>query len=472
MDFFKKKYFQSVLFFCLAGIQESSAKPILPAEVMGRDLLIPGLGWAGHVGISTAYMSSPKEMSNNANLVIEVLNELPVGQINTINNFKSRSKYWGSKYGVADRGALGFSVLLEANRQRWWCPKYTHDTNYHIGSGNLATGQANECGVWRCDTYVWWAFFSQGRDTMPGRVWLPRTLFNNFPYFNDERYAAVQPSIDAYTSIHKSLDQVTAEELNEITFEEFQMIMDAPLTNYVSTPYSLQMQMAENPILNDIKRGVMIDRLIANDNEPQLVKKLLNLFNHTDRIEVKNKIAQDLMLYNQRHQKDPSYQKEDQALLKTFFARLLNSEELNPKLADDVIRGYIDTHSPEEILKNRNKIDKWLPITGHHASIMLKYSLVHKSTELEKIYIKSIIKELREANNSDLDSYFFGPLSIGYENSGSDFLEPESKKIVIEYLRDVGYKYSDQGIESNSKDTHRITTAPYYFELKKNMGFK
>ena len=250
------------------------------------------------------------------------------------------------------------------------------------------------------------------------------------------------------------------------------MIMDAPLTNYVSTPYSLQMQMAENPILNDIKRGVMIDRLIANDNEPQLVKKLLNLFNHTDRIEVKNKIAQDLMLYNQRHQKDPSYQKEDQALLKTFFARLLNSEELNPKLADDVIRGYIDTHSPEEILKNRNKIDKWLPITGHHASIMLKYSLVHKSTEVQKIYIKSIIKELREANHSDLDSYFFGPLSIGYENSGSDFLEPESKKIVIEYLRDVGYKYSDQGIESNSKDTHRVTTAPYYFELKKNMGFK
>lgn len=46
--------------------------------------------------------------------VIEVLNETPVGQLNSIGNFKSRSKYWGSKYGVADRDETGYRVLRKA----------------------------------------------------------------------------------------------------------------------------------------------------------------------------------------------------------------------------------------------------------------------------------------------------------------------------------------------------------------------
>lgn len=73
------------------------AKKIYPAEIMGRDLDYKGLGWLGHVGIATANMSSAKGMSQNADQVIEILNEPTVGQINSIANFKSRSKYWGSQ---------------------------------------------------------------------------------------------------------------------------------------------------------------------------------------------------------------------------------------------------------------------------------------------------------------------------------------------------------------------------------------
>ena len=75
------------------------------------------------------------------------MNENPVGQINSIKNFKSRSKYWGSRYGVADRGVIGNKILVEANHQRWWCPKYTNDTNYHIGSGVPRTGQVRLLSV-------------------------------------------------------------------------------------------------------------------------------------------------------------------------------------------------------------------------------------------------------------------------------------------------------------------------------------
>lgn len=446
------------------------AKKIYPAEIVGRDLNYKYLGWLGHVGIATTYMMSPKGMEKNADQVIEILKENPVGQINTIKNFKSRSKYWGSKYGVADRGVIGYNILVEANHQRWWCPKYTSDTSYHIGSGAPNTGQIFECGTWRCDTYVWWAFFSQGLDTMPGRVWLPRNLFNFFPHFNDERLIK-EPTIPSpEISTNRSLENVTAEELNDMPYEEFQMIMDSPPIHYVTSPSTAKMQFAYNSNLNEVKRAIMIDRLIADDSEPDLVKKLLNLYNETNSMEVKNTIVQDLMLYNQRHRNVQSYVNNDKPILKAFFAELLYSKSLNPKMADDAIRGFIDTHSPEEIMANLDKINKLLPIAGHYSSVMLKYSLVHKSKELQKIYIKSIVEELREANNSDLDSYFFGPLSIGYQGSGKKLLEPESKKIVADYLKEVRHKYTAHGIKSNPKDTNRITTAPYYFELIKYMS--
>lgn len=451
------------------------AKKIYPAEIMGRDLLIPGLGWAGHVGIATTNMTSPVGMGKNADQVIEVLDENPVGQINSISNFKSRrskywGKYWGSKYGVADRGVNGYKILVEANHQRWWCPKYTKDTKYHIGSGIPNTGAIIECGTWRCDTYVWWAFYSQGLDTMPGRIWLPRNIFNFFPYYNDERFTVESSEQPAEILARKSLENVTAEELNEIPYEAFQMIMDSPPIHYVTSPSTIQMQFAYNSNLNDVKRGIMIDRLVADDTEIDLVKKLLKLYDETDSIEVKNKIVQGLMLYNQRHRNVKTYTKNDQPLLKHFFAELLDSKSLNPKMADDAIRGFIDTHSSEEIIASRDKIDKWLPTTGHYSSIMLKYTLVHKSKELQQIYIKSIVGELRKANNSDLDSYFFGPLSIGYQNSGQNLLESEPKQVVADYLKEVRYKYTSQGIKANPKDTHRVTTAPYYFELIKYMG--
>ena len=304
---------------------------------------------------------------------------------------------------------------------------------------------------------------------MPGRVWLPRNIFNFFPYFNDERLFIEPSEIPAITT-NQTLENVTAEELNEMPYEEFQMIMDTPPAHYITSPSTVQMQLAYDSNLNDVKRGIMIDRLIADNAEPDLVKKLLKLYSETNSIEVKNKIVQGLMLYDQRHRNVKSYINNDQPLLKVFFAELLDSKSLTSKIADDGIRGFIDTHSPKEIMANLDKINKWLPTTGHYSSIMLKYTLVYKSKELQHIYIKSIVNELREANNSDLDSYLFGPLSIGYQGSGKGLLEPESKQVVVDYLKEVRYKYTSKGIKSSPDDFHRTTTAPYYFELIKNMG--
>lgn len=445
-----------------------NAKKIYPAEILGRDLAYPFIGWLGHVGIATVNMSSPSGMNQNANQVIEVLNESVVGQINSISYFKSRSPYWGSKYGVADRGIVGYNVLVEANHQRWWCPVYTYGTDYHAGSGVPTTGKITECGRWRCDTYVWWAFNSQGLNTMPGHVWLPRNLFNYFPYMNDERLMEEKEYSGVVSD--KTLENVSAQELNLMPYEEFQMIMDAPPAHYVTSPSAVQMQLAANSELTDVKRGIMIDKLVSRSTEPDLINKLLTLYNQTDRVEVKSKVIENLMLYNQQHRMEKSYIDHDKLIVKDFFEKLLYEKSLTAHMTDTGIRGYIDTHTDDEIINNVDKINELLKHVNHYSSVMLKYSLTFTSKELQKIYMKSLINELKKANDSDLDSYLFGPLSIAYKEIGKDVLEPEAKQKVLDYLKEVRFKYTSQGIKADPNDLHRSSTSPYYFDLIKNMG--
>ena len=465
----------SIIEVAIAAFVYSSAcaKQIYPAEILGRDLNYPGLGWAGHVGIATTNMSSAKEMSQNADQVIEILNEPVIGQINSIANFKSRSKYWGSKYGIANRGERGYRVLVEANHQRWWCPQYTSDTDYKIGDGNPFTGQIVKCGRWRCDTFVWWAFYSQGWDIMPGRVWMPRVLFDRFPYYNDERGIKKNRfnTVALNEFGNKSLENITSEELNTMPPGEFEAIMNNQKSPHYMVPQisSIEMGFAYDENLNESKRCIMIDRLTSRGEESELTSKLIKLYRETTNVPVKESIISGLMIHYQRHL-NLNKQSEEQALLKNFFSELLY-ETLTPKAADNAIRGFVDLHTTDEIMSNVQQINSQLSRINHTSSIMLKYSLIHKSRKLQPIYTESLVKELHDTNDSDLDSYLFGPLSLAYESMGKNLLEPKSRQIVVNYLKEVRYKYMPSNmIKASLKDPHRSTTAPYYFGLIKNMG--
>lgn len=457
-----KKIFALGLSITLVAITSAShAKKIFPSDLMGRSLNYPGMGWLGHVGIATRQMMNSGGMSTPADQVIEILNEPVIGQINTISNFKKRSSYWGSKYGVIGSPQQGYNVLVEANHQRWWVREYTSNTDYRIAQGNPRTGEIMVTGRWRCDTYVWWAFYSQGVDTMPGRVWLPATLFNFFPYFNDEKLTIEVSETPPTILTSTSLDNITADKLNEMSLNEFQTIIDAPLeapSNYVA-PMSAYMRFAYDEELNDVKRGAMIDKITSKVSDVDLVSKLLRLYDETDHEEVKNKIVSGLMFHVQGELREHPNTR-DQELLKSFFHRLIG-EKLNQKSADWATMGFIDTHSADETLQNLDKIDAQLATATHPASITLKYKLIHKSKELQSIYIKSIMDELRAANNSDLDSYFFGSLAIGYQGTGKNLLDPESKQIVVNYLDEVHYKYTSKGIKANPDDFHRGITVVF-----------
>lgn len=478
--------------------EHAYAKKIFPSDILGRNLDFPRpVGWAGHVGIATTDMMDYKGMSSFADQAIEILNEPPnFGQINTISNFKRRAKYWGSKYGRVANPQQGYQVLVEANHQRWWVRKYTSDTDYRIGEGNPRTGAISVTGVWRCDTYVWWAFYSQGIELVPGHIITPSTVFNAFPYGNDEKFFSMVDT--TLNPDARTLENVTAEELNAMQQEEFQMIMDnAPLnppetyiTAGINRPsghenysekfskkdtqgkvplMSAYMRLAYDDKLNDFKRGIMIDRITMRGTEPDLVPKLLKLYNETDDDEVKYRIISGLMSYNQVNLRDNPNPR-DKGLLSAFFFKLIN-ETLSPTSAADVALGFIQTHSIDQIERNLEKIDAQLKVSAHHSSITTKYLLVHTSEKLQTIYIKSILDELREANSTELDDYFFGPLTIGYNGSGKDLLLPENTKLIAEYLNEVRYKYVNKGIKESgrNKATHQITSTDYH-ELLKAMG--
>lgn len=461
--------------------QPLEARKIFPSDVLGRNLQYPNpIGWLGHVAIATRDMMNANGMSTYADQVIEILNEPPnYGKINTIDNFKSRSPYWGSKYGVIASPQSGYQVLVEANHQRWWVREYTFGTDYRIAQGNPRSGEFSVSGKWRCDTYVWWAFYSQGYNLMPGTIWLPSVLFNAVPYFNNEKL--IPDSLNGLSTLSKSdktLDDFTSEELNEMPFEEFQMIIDnppAPPAQYVSAPMSSYMRFAFDNNLNDIERGMMLDKITSHVTDNDLVTKLLRLYDETNSEEVKDKVVSNLMFHATGYLKEHP-NADDKELLRTFFYRLID-EKLNQQRADWAVMAFLSLYNADEITKNLDKIDIQLASMAHHASILNKYSLVFVSKELQTIYIKSILDELRSINNSEIDDYFFGPLSIGYTGSGKDLLLPENTQLIIDYLKEVHDKYTDKGIKEGIKtgiksEQSRGMTSMDYNHLLKAMDIK
>ncbi|MDF1826812.1 MAG: hypothetical protein P1U39_00815 [Legionellaceae bacterium] len=239
--------------------------------------------------------------------------------------------------------------------------------------------------------------------------------------------------------------------------------MDAPPKSpetYVKHAYYSE-KLAYDGQLDDLKRGIMIDRITLRGTEQDLVPKLLNLYNETDNTEVRYRIISGLMSYNQTMLSNHAHAR-DEALLRQFFFRLLH-EKVSPASSNDVALGFIQTHSIDQIMENLDAIDAQLKVSSHHDSVMTKYMLVHESKALQDIYIQSILDELREASSVELDDYFFGPLAIGFNASGKALLSPENTKLIMDYLNEVDFKYTTHGISkhSHTDPSYGITSMDY-----------
>ncbi len=105
---------------CMVMVCPIYAKiPSFVGDLVGRDLI--GAGPVVHVGIASApdYRMRPT-------VILEAMNSAPHIQENTIDDFKSRSKFWGSKGGLLSPKSIeSYTVANRIVRQYYACPEYT-----------------------------------------------------------------------------------------------------------------------------------------------------------------------------------------------------------------------------------------------------------------------------------------------------------------------------------------------------------
>jgi hypothetical protein len=232
----KKKFLllPSFVLLCVFGSYLNAASRIMPGDVVGRDLEILGLGWAGHVGVMTA-----QNAWDDGEFVLEVLKDPPpVIQLNFLVDFKTMSPYWGSRYGIANRAASTFKLLREGEFQKdLHCAVYTKTSGYKPGVGYydpLGKEVCSSYGQFRCDTFVYYLFRFAGYDLGIKHAILPRLVFKAFPYAHRDglftrksnEEGEIVPSGKA-----AMVSNLTSEQWIELTDEAFLNVIDVPDKN-------------------------------------------------------------------------------------------------------------------------------------------------------------------------------------------------------------------------------------------------
>src|SRR5215216_3847861 len=201
--------------------------PSFVGDLVARDLV--GAGPLGHVGIASApdYRMRPT-------VVLEALDSVPHIQENSIDNFKSRSKFWGSKGGLlSPQSYESYTVANRIVRQYYACPEYTKTWRWKEGKikGN---SRPISCGQFRCDTLVNYAYAFSSGYSLPtyNTTWTtPVAIYNYFPVDSDllipEHLNVPSDIVPANTNAN--IDSINENNLNELNAESFyQMLQNSP----------------------------------------------------------------------------------------------------------------------------------------------------------------------------------------------------------------------------------------------------
>lgn len=428
--------------------------PIYPAEIIARDLAFKGAGWTGHVGITTA-----PSLYQDAYQVLEALWEDPVLQTNTIATFKTKSAYWGSRYGISDRGANALRILREANFQKdLGCAKYTLTTHYNPSKGGYNPKPVpTYCGFFRCDTFVNY-LFHWGNYTLPtysppgiiGIITLPRLVFNAFPLGNGDGplsldYIAPYKSSTAETNelVEVTIRSVTSKQLNVMNPEEFYSFIEVPSISNDGIKNLLKL--AQDPILTAEKRAFLIDTLgfVGTVDMISDLIELYNKLNDFDDLAIKNQIlASSLNLYQRFSFLEQNPHEKD--LLQKFYLNNLDKKLVSTD-KEVIIRGLITLNPIESTISNINKILSKIneldnPLSPQTA-LKLKMELFNKSSQLEGILLPEIINMLQHENNAELDGIFNAFIVHRLSQLGPQSLAKQSKDEISIYLDSIKFKY-------------------------------
>jgi hypothetical protein len=421
----------------------NAALPIYPAEIIGRDLSVPRLGWIGHVGITTA-----PYLNQDAYQVIEVLNEQPVIQTNSIALFKTKSPYWGSRYGISDRGDNATRILREANFQKdLMCATYTATPNYMMGKGYyspLGKAIATSCGYFRCDTFVNY-LFHWGNYTLPtynppgindAVTTLPKLVFHAFPSGNEDGPHSMKLKPSTQNTTKETINTLSGQHLYESPIEEFISIID----NANKDDVSLLLPLAQDKTFDDDKRTYLFDTL-GFTLDINAISSLLVSYQSEANFSVKKQLLATIQNIRQRliNSNNEPYNKK---LLIEFYTNLLY-QNLPSDEKEMVIRGFITLSSSQDVILHAEKINSELNTCHMNPRITLglKLELLHKNFQLEAVLIPDIINFLRMENNVELDEVFNVYLTSRLIYTGVNSIKPESKIQINNYLNSLRIKY-------------------------------
>jgi len=189
-------------------------------------------------------------------------------------------------------------------------------------------------------------------------------------------------------------------------------------------------QFANDENVNNIKRGIFIDRL-AMSNEKDVIPRFLKMHDEIDVGELKTKIVQGLMVHYQNNTENAQ---KNYVSLRKFYTDLMRQIDMQCKGIEA------------------------------HLLLGLKHNLALKSQALEQIYVPSMIAMLKKYNRSDLDDMFFGITKMGYRQ----LRDSNSIKQIKTYIDYTSSKYTLLKVSSN-KDPYRDVAKKSLEELRREL---
>jgi len=399
----------NILVASMISANAMAALPIYPAEVLGRDLAQPGLGFFGHVGISGGQLPSEETY-----VVMEVLNnnggEGRVVQWNYITDFKSRSKYWGSRWGVSKSDQDALNILAGAYSQ-WY---FRHD--YTITSSYRAADKDHK-GMFRCDTFVIWTLINGGHREFASTRAMPGAVFNAFPKMNYDAFLPnylVDESVQAQTPLltDQELDLISLskKKINKLLNIDIVNIIDKAKDNFSNNYLEKIKELAKDKSIDKEKRKIFIEK-ISSIKDAKAINNFIKLYKDETDKDLKNKIINSSLFYYQSYL-DKAKDSSEKSSLLAFYKSLL--PEINKFNGYDILRGYIDLANDEDIIDNYNKTSALFNKIDKNSKLDLMITILQKSSWLKQEMFPKIIDYLRKENSLELDAVFFGRLALDF----------------------------------------------------------
>lgn len=438
----------AVLIHSLSSIG-NAALPIMPAEVLGRDLDVPKLGALGHVGITMALY-----LGEVATFTVETLRDPNrVVQVNWINDFKGRSPYWGSRYGIANDDTRTLRVLREANTQRCLQSEYTLTTIFWPATGDLSGYQTDTCKTWtpgkfRCDTFLMYVFSVGDYYVLKSGLALPKNVFASFPYGNgDGPYALkdnLQGNIEEYSQVNYSLSTISLTELKNLTFSEFISVIDTP-ENYKTRHIANKIwDLYKN--IDEVDKKVFLLDYVGGVADSNLIPTVIKEYFQNTNPEIKHELLVSTQsIYSRNHLLQNNFSDREQLI--SFYLDLLENDFSKTKLsfndAKIVATGLTYIASREVILEHIKQINSIFERAQPYDQIGYKCNLMLDIPSLEDIYIPQVIELLTKKNDRQLDERFFSYIKDAFSKK-IDTLSPKSKTLIRNYLNSVDYKFNNK----------------------------